>query len=665
MAIRSIVVDLIARTSSFTPELDKASRALNKRAAEMNRSLQSVERGIGNLKGAFATFAGVIALDALVAAGARALDYASSLGEVSQQLGVTIKDLQVYRYIASQVGLSQEEIDASLQKLTRTAGEAAAGSKSQAKAFADLGIAVTDTNGRVKTASELMPAVADGLARIQDPARRAAIEVDLFGRAGQNLDPLLSQGSRAIKEMEDRAAGLGIILSDDLAKGADDAADKMAELKMILEARIASAVAENANSIYTLVDALANLVSWAGKAAQAWRLFKLEQTARLAEGKANGWLTGLLMSPEEKLRLRQEAQAARQQIYDIVVEGPRRAGLGSAGVLLQAGRDALGRPASSGRVTVPRTGTGSGGAAGARKAADDAARAAERAAEAAKRQADEYERALSGIRESLEVDRLRADGLNFSADLQEQINGLTERYGDLGKARLDTLIQETLQATAQRDKWKEIADIVGKLGDVEIAIGGDLSAGLDQLGDSAGKATEAIFSASPAWQEFRDGAGQAFQRTSQGLADAVLGFTSLGDVVRSLVSELASMALQAFVFKPLMAGLGLPGFSSGGFTGNMATGAVAGLVHGQEYVFDANATKRIGRANLDALRAGNFAGLARAAGNLRPANDGGPSIGKVEMHFPNVRNARDARETRDQYASGLRRTLADASRKGF
>lgn len=46
------------------------------------------------------------------------------------------------------------------------------------------------------------------------------------------------------------------------------------------------------------------------------------------------------------------------------------------------------------------------------------------------------------------------------------------------------------------------------------------------------------------------------------------------------------------------------GFKDGGYTGNMGASQVAGVVHGQEYVFDAQATKRIGVDNLNAMRSG-------------------------------------------------------------
>lgn len=46
------------------------------------------------------------------------------------------------------------------------------------------------------------------------------------------------------------------------------------------------------------------------------------------------------------------------------------------------------------------------------------------------------------------------------------------------------------------------------------------------------------------------------------------------------------------------------GFKQGGYTGNLGVNQVAGEVHGQEYVFDAQATKRLGVDNLDAIRSG-------------------------------------------------------------
>jgi tape measure domain-containing protein len=46
------------------------------------------------------------------------------------------------------------------------------------------------------------------------------------------------------------------------------------------------------------------------------------------------------------------------------------------------------------------------------------------------------------------------------------------------------------------------------------------------------------------------------------------------------------------------------GYKSGGYTGDGAVNDTAGVVHGREYVFDAQSTQRIGKKNLDKLRSG-------------------------------------------------------------
>jgi len=71
------------------------------------------------------------------------------------------------------------------------------------------------------------------------------------------------------------------------------------------------------------------------------------------------------------------------------------------------------------------------------------------------------------------------------------------------------------------------------------------------------------------------------------------------------------------------------GFERGGWTGAGATTDVAGVVHAEEYVFDAAATRRIGVANLEALRRGALKGY-REGGYVvggRPPLPPGPARG--------------------------------------
>lgn len=68
-----------------------------------------------------------------------------------------------------------------------------------------------------------------------------------------------------------------------------------------------------------------------------------------------------------------------------------------------------------------------------------------------------------------------------------------------------------------------------------------------------------------------------------------------------------------------LAGAFLPGFSSGGFTGNHGTKTPVGVVHGKEFVFDAQDTRRIGIDTLEMIR--------RDARSNRETNYGGGGSG--------------------------------------
>ena len=211
------------------------------------------------VKGFGGALASGLAIGLLAGAAKKALDYAGSLAEVAQQLGVTTKDLQVFRYAAGQVGVKQEQLETGLSKLTITLGKVAAGAKEPAKALAAIGVSAAQLKG--KDTGEAFRIIADGLQKVTDRSQRAAIEVALFGKSGAQLDNLLAGGSKAINELSQAAEKLGIVLSDEQIQRADETADKLEAVRTVLAAQIAGTVADNATSILSLANALAQLTS--------------------------------------------------------------------------------------------------------------------------------------------------------------------------------------------------------------------------------------------------------------------------------------------------------------------------------------------------------------------------------------------------------------------
>ncbi|TVV75545.1 hypothetical protein [Sphingomonas solaris] len=287
-------VDIVARlklageqfSSEFTQRMDRIEKEATTASARVSGAFEKL-KGLGGI-----TVAG-LGVAAFAAAAQRALDYASSLGETSQQLGVTTRDLQVYRYAATQVGLGQEEMDKSLAKLTVQLGKASLGAEKPSKAFAALGVEVRDASGHVKTAGQAIPELADAISKIEDPARRAALEVELFGKTGQKLDTLLAGGSAQISELAANAARLGLVLSDSVIAQADEAADKISEMRQVLDAQFANAIAQNAGALVLLADAATRVATSMPEA--------IRQATGLARVLQNEGIVGYLRSDKARL----------------------------------------------------------------------------------------------------------------------------------------------------------------------------------------------------------------------------------------------------------------------------------------------------------------------------------------------------------------------------
>jgi hypothetical protein len=265
--IGALRVSLSAETAQFEAGMRRAQRQTQSAATSINKSLATVKAGLGGFAAAFSV--------GLLATGiTRALQYAGSLGEISQQLGVTTRDLQTFRYAAGQVGVSQEELEKGLLKLTVTLGQVAAGAKAPTKALQAIGVTADQLKG--KNTGEAFRIIADGLEKVTDRSQRAAVEMALFGRSGAKLDNLLAGGRGAIDELSAAAEKLGIVLSDRQIQEADETADKLEAVKTVLAANIAGVVADNASSIVSLASALAQLTG------QIIRFLNSNPTAALA-----------------------------------------------------------------------------------------------------------------------------------------------------------------------------------------------------------------------------------------------------------------------------------------------------------------------------------------------------------------------------------------------
>lgn len=278
MAIGDVIAKLAVSLSLETAAFEKNSVKASKRAAQTGREFEAVGDRIAGLGRkmaiAFAAIGGTAVIGQLAGVAKRAIESTAEIGRLAQAAGVTSSAFQELNYAASQVGISADQMADGMKELTLKIGEAAGGSKSAVAAFEDYGVSIRDTNGLVREADDLLPDIADAFKSLKSPAEQAAFAAQLFGEdVGPRMVPLLAQGSAAIADYRKAARELGIVLDDVAIAKAAEAEKKMAALNLVLEAKIAGAIVDNADAIVELADALGRLVEYAGKAARAWRYF--------------------------------------------------------------------------------------------------------------------------------------------------------------------------------------------------------------------------------------------------------------------------------------------------------------------------------------------------------------------------------------------------------
>jgi len=211
------------------------------------RNMRSLEAGATKLSGLLSTLGvgaglSVVGLAAFAKSG---IDAADGLNDMSQRLGVSVKDLASFKLAAEQSGTNLDSVGKGIQKLTLSIGQAEQGLSTQAKALKTLGITSRDSK-------EAFFQLADAVARSNDPIKTNAALNDVLGKRYAELLPLLSQGGDALRESARQSETFAEAMSR-LAPNADKFNDSLATLKI-------NAAGAAASGLIPLVDAINRVV---------------------------------------------------------------------------------------------------------------------------------------------------------------------------------------------------------------------------------------------------------------------------------------------------------------------------------------------------------------------------------------------------------------------
>lgn len=185
---------------------------------------------------AAAATAAVAAGAALAVAGKRAIDTADNMSKTAQKVGVATEALSRLNHAAGYSDVTLEQLTGGLQKLTKNLADVASGQGAQAAvALQALGISAIEADGKLRQADEVFTDIADRFGRMEDGSTKTALALQLFGRAGAEMIPLLNSGKDGLKAMADESDRLGLTISGKTGRAAEQFNDTLNKVGKTLD----------------------------------------------------------------------------------------------------------------------------------------------------------------------------------------------------------------------------------------------------------------------------------------------------------------------------------------------------------------------------------------------------------------------------------------------
>ena len=236
-------VSLGLKDSEFQKGLKRAARSVK----QFGDTIMSAGKNI--------TAVGAV-MSAPFVAGAKIFsDYGDSVAKMAKRTGIAVEELSKMEFVASQSAMEFGTLENSVRKMQKSIYDGALGMKTVTDALDGLGLKLSDVDG--KTPTEQLAIFADALKKIQDPGKKAALAMSIFGKSGTALLPMFEAGADGIRKMTSEAERAGLVMSKDDSEAAEKFNDALGKTSMQIKAVMFQLGAAVAGELMEFKDAVA------------------------------------------------------------------------------------------------------------------------------------------------------------------------------------------------------------------------------------------------------------------------------------------------------------------------------------------------------------------------------------------------------------------------
>ena len=209
------VVDIVVQLT------DKNAKAgLEKIAATSKGTVAELSK-LKNELFAIGAGAGIAGLGSKLAK--EALAWNLSVKKMQSLTGATAEQASTFLSVANYMGVATDVSTVAFAKFAKAVSNAqdkmqvaSAEGKLATDMFSRLGVSIDQIEG--KNTLEVFKIIQDRLRNMKDGAEKTRVEMELFGKTGYQLHGMLNMSADAMKQVEDRARAMGLVIDDEAAK---------------------------------------------------------------------------------------------------------------------------------------------------------------------------------------------------------------------------------------------------------------------------------------------------------------------------------------------------------------------------------------------------------------------------------------------------------------
>lgn len=176
----------------------------------------------GYIKKAVASFSAYAIAGKLRQFTSELIDHANKIDTVSKSYQISIERVQQLEYVARQTGTSFDRLANSQKFLNKNLDDMARGKGRAQDHFREIGISATEAARLMKDPEKAFDVVAKKLFEIENPGKRAAAAMRIFGETGGEVLAALGDNGKAMDDAISRFEKLGLALDKKEIKAAQD-----------------------------------------------------------------------------------------------------------------------------------------------------------------------------------------------------------------------------------------------------------------------------------------------------------------------------------------------------------------------------------------------------------------------------------------------------------